>query len=109
MDYHSIHGHDLADFDISSSRMAKKNPVSSGSPADKKHADRLPTVSASAALDELTSDASANIPTGLIDLDRALATNSPLDGPEDDCPGGITRGQVTEIWGPPGAGKTALG
>lgn len=64
-------------------------------------------MSASAALDELTSDASANIPTGLSDLDKALAANSPARA--NDHPGGVTRGQVTELWGPPGAGKTALG
>lgn len=73
-------------------------------------ADRLPTVSASAALDELAGDASANIPSGLTGLDKALAANSPARVQADDShPGGVTRGQVTELWGPPGAGKTALG
>jgi RecA/RadA recombinase len=80
-----------------------------GSPTDTGYTDRLPTVSASAALDELTNEAGSNISTGLTELDRALATNSSLNGPEDECPGGILRGQVTELWGPPGAGKTALG
>lgn len=72
--------------------------------------DRLPTVSASAALDELASDAGVHIPTGLAELDKALAVNSPLQQVVgNDPPGGITRGQVTELWGPPGAGKTAFG
>lgn len=91
MDYHSVHGHDVASFDITSSH-------------------RLPTVSASAALDELADDVCANIPTGLTALDKALAANSPVRAHSDESsPGGVTRGQVTELWGPPGAGKTALG
>ncbi|RDA96228.1 hypothetical protein CP533_1724 [Ophiocordyceps camponoti-saundersi (nom. inval.)] len=57
---------------------------------------RLPTVAASQALDELDDDP---LPTGLDRLDRALSSRPH---------GGFKRGQVTEIWGPPGAGKTAL-
>jgi RecA/RadA recombinase len=66
-------------------------------------------VSASAALDELASDVISNIPTGLAGLDRVLVAHSPAGILGDDSPGGIARGQVTEFWGPPGVGKTALG
>ena len=46
------------------------------------------------------------IPTGIPDLDAVLG--SVLD--DGECgEGGVQRGQVTEIWGPPGSGKTAFG
>ncbi|KAJ4149578.1 hypothetical protein NW754_001017 [Fusarium falciforme] len=90
MDYHAIHGHDRASFDTSG-------------------AHRLPTVSASQALDELGSDASNHVSTGLEDLDHALAGTVSVDSQDSTPKGGVHRGQVTEIWGPPGTGKTALG
>ncbi|KAF5540977.1 DNA repair rhp55 [Fusarium napiforme] len=89
MDYHSIHGYDRASFDIPGTH-------------------RLPTVSASQALDELDNDASTHVSTGIEDLDRSLISNIIADS-QDTTKGGVQRGQVTEIWGPPGAGKTALG
>ncbi|KAF5609380.1 DNA repair rhp55 [Fusarium pseudoanthophilum] len=89
MDYHSIHGYDRASFDAPGTH-------------------RLPTVSASQALDELDNDASTHISTGIEDLDRSLIANITADS-QDTTKGGVQRGQVTEIWGPPGAGKTALG
>ncbi|KAF4455347.1 hypothetical protein F53441_2310 [Fusarium austroafricanum] len=89
MDYHAIHGYDRASFDAPGTH-------------------RLPTVSASQALDELASDASTHISTGIQGLDRALATVS-VDSQDTILKGGVQRGQVTEIWGPPGTGKTALG
>ncbi|KAI8686918.1 RECA-2 domain-containing protein [Fusarium sp. Ph1] len=90
MDYHAIHGHDRASFDTSG-------------------AHRLPTVSASQALDELRGDASSHVSTGLEDLDHALAGTVSVDSQDSTPKGGVHRGQVTEIWGPPGTGKTALG
>ncbi|RMJ13091.1 hypothetical protein CDV36_007269 [Fusarium kuroshium] len=90
MDYHAIHGHDRASFDTSG-------------------AHRLPTVSASQALDELGADASNHVSTGLEDLDHALAGTVSVDSQDSTPKGGVHRGQVTEIWGPPGTGKTALG
>lgn len=39
------------------------------------------------------------ISTGVVRLDRALAASPP---------GGLVRGQVTEVYGPPGVGKTSL-
>lgn len=44
------------------------------------------------------------IPTGLTRLDEAL-DDSPGDQRRS---GGILRGQVTEVFGPPGVGKTSL-
>ena len=46
------------------------------------------------------------IPTGIPDLDAVLGSVLDHDGGGE---GGIQRGQVTEIWGPPGSGKTAFG
>ncbi|KAF4497901.1 DNA repair rhp55 [Fusarium agapanthi] len=89
MDYHSIHGYDRASFDTPSTH-------------------RLPTVSASQALDELDNGASTHVSTGIEELDRSLIANITADS-QDTTKGGVQRGQVTEIWGPPGAGKTALG
>nr|RBQ83790.1 hypothetical protein FVER53263_06323 [Fusarium verticillioides] len=66
------------------------------------------SVSASQALDELDNDASTHVSTGIEDLDRSLISNITADF-QDTTKGGVQRGQVTEIWGPPGAGKTALG
>jgi len=56
--------------------------------------DRLPTVSASAALRKLADEGGLAVSTGLKGLDRILG-------------GGWKRGEVTEVWGPPGVGKTA--
>ena len=81
-------------------------------------ADRLPTVSAAQALEDLDADPSLRVSTGLGALDAALARGSTLsDVAESDAaapdgggpPGGLLRGQACEIWGPPGAGKTAVG
>ncbi|KAL9569392.1 hypothetical protein ACKAV7_006447 [Fusarium commune] len=90
MDYHSIHGYDRASFDTPGTH-------------------RLPTVSVSQALDELGNDASTQVSTGIEELDRSLIANIPVDSQDTTAKGGVQRGQITEIWGPPGAGKTALG
>lgn len=70
-------------------------------------------MSAAQALDDLDDDPSRCVSTGLRDLDGALAAGDETgDGPRDgerDGTAGVSRGQVTEIWGPPGAGKTAMG
>ncbi|PHH87465.1 hypothetical protein CDD83_8842 [Cordyceps sp. RAO-2017] len=83
MDYHAVHGHDLSSFDAPGTH-------------------RLPTVAASQALDDLEHELALPLSTGLDSLDRALV------GADAGRRGGIERGQVTEIWGPPGTGKTAL-
>ncbi|KAL3590074.1 hypothetical protein FPOAC2_12256 [Fusarium poae] len=90
MDYHAIHGYDRASFDTASTH-------------------RLPTVSASQALDDLGCDASTHVSTGLEGLDRSLLGPVAFDSQDAVVKGGVQRGQVTEIWGPPGSGKTALG
>ncbi|ODA77678.1 hypothetical protein RJ55_06280 [Drechmeria coniospora] len=71
---------------------------------------RLPTVAASQALDEWKDDTTSMMATGLEKLDKALAASSSAEpeAAESVSHGGIKRGQVTELWGPPGAGKTAL-
>jgi RecA/RadA recombinase len=61
-------------------------------------------VSAAQALQDLEGDDSSFISTGLAALDASL--RSGLDGAGR---GGIQKGHVTEIWGPPGVGKTAFG
>lgn len=90
MDYHERHGHDVSSFDLPSTH-------------------RLPTISAAQALDELNGDALRHVSTSLPDLDRALTGDASSLSSEQDGNGGIQKGQVTEIWGPPGVGKTALG
>ncbi|KHN98069.1 Circadian clock protein KaiC/DNA repair protein RadA [Metarhizium album ARSEF 1941] len=89
MDYHSVHGHDVSSFDIAGTH-------------------RLPTVQASQALDELPDDGGLYLSTGLQGLDQALLPPSPSRPPSSASVGGIKRGQVTEVWGAPGTGKTAL-
>lgn len=66
--------------------------------------DRLPPIDASQALEQLNSVHSACISSGVELLDAVLQT-----APEAAHGGGIRRGQVTEIWGPPGSGRTAMG
>ncbi|KAF6813747.1 rad55 protein [Colletotrichum sojae] len=88
--YHSVHEEDISSFDLSSTH-------------------RLPTVSAAQVLQDLDDDISSHISTGLTRLDEALTTPTALDQSAPKRPGGVQRGQVTEIWGPPGSGKTALG
>ena len=64
--------------------------------------DRLPTVSASQAFQDLQGDGASCLPIGLSSLDSRLSDSS------SNGSGGIERGKVTEIWGPTGAGKTGL-
>ncbi|KAK3324653.1 hypothetical protein B0T19DRAFT_464855 [Cercophora scortea] len=88
-DYHAIHGHDVSSFDLPSTH-------------------RLPTVSAARALEQFGGTELNLVPTGLDALDAALGSS--LNGlVPPGGRGGVQKGQVTEIWGPPGAGKTALG
>ncbi|KAK4130195.1 P-loop containing nucleoside triphosphate hydrolase protein [Trichocladium antarcticum] len=85
MDYHAIHGHDISSFDLPSTH-------------------RLPTVSAAKALQDLQGNEGNCISTGLPSLDASLRS-----GLDESSHGGIQQGHVTEVWGPPGAGKTAFG
>lgn len=72
--------------------------------------DRLPTVSAADALAKLKSSTTRCISTGLRDLDAILQNQNfeSVNG-DDGLRGGVSRGRVTEIYGAPGVGKTALG
>ena len=71
----------------------------------------MPTVSAAQALQDLKSAPSRCISTGLELLDRVLQRRElgVSDSDEEAFHGGISRGKVTEVYGPPGVGKTALG
>lgn len=67
-------------------------------------------MSAAEALDALDADPSRCMSTGLPDLDGALEAGTEEAGKRGGGgAGGVCRGQVTEIWGPPGVGKTAMG
>lgn len=66
-------------------------------------------MSAAQALDDLDGDPSRCVSTGLRDLDRALAHGEDVGGEREEMAGGVGRGQVVEVWGPPGVGKTAMG
>lgn len=64
--------------------------------------DRLPTVSASQALQTLNSSQHQAISTGLRQLDELLQSRESAPGSQHALRGGLPRGQVTEIYGPPG-------
>lgn len=76
-------------------------------------ADRVVPISASQSLYASTTTASVNpgaIPTGLPRLDEALCPAS-VEVPgltSTPSPKGLCCGQVTEVYGPPGVGKTSL-
>ncbi|KAK3112725.1 hypothetical protein LTR53_010696 [Teratosphaeriaceae sp. CCFEE 6253] len=63
---------------------------------------RLPTVSASEALQGLHSAGPETVSTTLGALDTLLS------GGASSAVGGFERGKTSELWGPPGGGKTAL-
>ncbi|KAF2673477.1 P-loop containing nucleoside triphosphate hydrolase protein [Microthyrium microscopicum] len=65
---------------------------------------RLPAISASDALRQLRDSTAKPIPTGLPNLDNILVGS----GLAKYGRGGLVRGQLTEIFAPPGSGKTAL-
>ncbi|KAH0536144.1 hypothetical protein FGG08_006966 [Glutinoglossum americanum] len=70
---------------------------------------RLPSVSASQALRNSSCSASKPLPTGLDRLDSILQDATGLQDGRGSQAGGLSRGQVTEIYGPPGVGKSTLG
>lgn len=84
--------------------MTRSVPPSAGTMAG-----RLPTVSASQALREAGCNGPSTISTGLDQLDSLLAGDS--SGALSHSvfsPGGVSRGQLVELYGAPGSGKTAL-
>lgn len=70
---------------------------------------RLPTISAAQALEDLGTDPRRFISTGLETFDQALNDVIGESSSALPRPGGLQKGQVVEIWGPPGSGKTAFG
>ncbi|TAQ90249.1 hypothetical protein B7494_g1423 [Chlorociboria aeruginascens] len=70
---------------------------------------RLPTVSAAQALQNVKSSPTRCISTGLSNLDSVLQHQDRAVPENEGFHGGISRGKVTEVYGPPGVGKTALG
>ena len=69
----------------------------------------MPTVSAAQALEDLKSSPTRCISTGVSALDYALQNTEPQLPETERFYGGVSRGKVTEVYGPPGVGKTALG
>jgi hypothetical protein len=69
----------------------------------------MPTVSAAQALQDLKSSPTRYISTGLSLLDALLQNREPVVTGNGQLFGGLSRGRVTEIYGPPGVGKTTLG
>ncbi|KAI9687393.1 MAG: hypothetical protein M1820_010475 [Bogoriella megaspora] len=69
---------------------------------------RLPTVSASQALKNINVLRSRSISTGLPQLDQLLQGQKHGSDNVKTSNGGLIRGQVTEISGPPGVGKTCI-
>lgn len=109
MDYHARHGHDVCSFDLPSTRkwiISQSELMQHVTDID---LDRMPTVSAAQALEELDADAYTHVSTSLPDLDRALMGFASSQSDATDKKGGIAKSQITEFWGPPGVGKTALG
>ncbi|KAI8960743.1 P-loop containing nucleoside triphosphate hydrolase protein [Daldinia sp. FL1419] len=90
MDYPSTHGQDISSFDLTSTH-------------------RLPTVSAAQALEDLGTDPQRFLPTNIEAFDQALNDVIFEDNGTLPRPGGLQKGQVIEIWGPPGSGKTSFG
>ncbi|KAI9704731.1 MAG: hypothetical protein M1836_006511 [Candelina mexicana] len=69
---------------------------------------RLPTVSASQALQSIGSLKSRTISTGLKTVDGILQGRYTGQQVQRHGKGGLPRGHVTEVYGPPGVGKTAF-
>ncbi|GIZ43768.1 hypothetical protein CKM354_000698300 [Cercospora kikuchii] len=63
---------------------------------------RLATQSAADALGDLDNPRASAVSSGITYLDNSLTGNNPAASP------GFERGKVAEIWGPAGAGKTAI-
>jgi hypothetical protein len=70
--------------------------------------DRLPTISVSQALQKLNTPGAKWVSTGLPLLDKNLKGSSLNFATQEPNIGGFVKGQITEIYGPPASGKTAL-
>ncbi|KAJ4363083.1 hypothetical protein N0V83_010203 [Neocucurbitaria cava] len=80
--------------------------VGADAPLESPLSHRLPTVSASQALQSLQTRGARTVSTGISQLNKLLA---PPSLPGHDASGGYMRGKVTEVFGPSGVGKTAFG
>lgn len=110
MDYHAIHGHDIASFPTSETREPREPLPNVLVQSSDCHAiDRLPTVSASQVLDGLGSQTIDCVPSGVEPLDKLFSNNGQASTEDSRSSAGVKRGQVTDAWGPPGTGKTAFG
>ncbi|KAL9095305.1 MAG: hypothetical protein Q9165_002562 [Trypethelium subeluteriae] len=69
---------------------------------------RLPTISASQALESRKIQRPQAVSIGLPQLDELLEGRDVDHETERGTTGGLARGKVTEIYGPPGVGKTAV-
>lgn len=69
----------------------------------------MPTVSAAQALQELQSPLLKSVCTNLPGLDGILQDKKPPPGNDGVGIGGVARGHITEVYGPPGVGKTTFG
>lgn len=65
-------------------------------------------MSASEALRTLSSQQNVLISTGLLHLDAILAGRDYQISGHDSAKGGLSKGQITEVYGPPGVGKTTF-
>lgn len=69
----------------------------------------MPTISASQALLKLKQNPPQPISTRLQRLDRILLGQHLSQNGANEARGGLPRGKITEIYGPPGVGKTTFG
>ena len=105
MDPTTPHHEDVTNFSPPSTRAPHST---SHSVQDLTATDRMPTVSAAQALQNLQSPMAEGIAFGLRGLDDLLQNRHALEAQSTASCGGAIRGKVTEIYGPPGVGKTAL-
>lgn len=68
----------------------------------------MPTLSASQALQNLSSESQRPISTGLSSLDAILQGKDIGSSDQNSPSGGLSRGHLTEVYGPPGVGKSTL-
>ena len=69
----------------------------------------MPTISASEALQHAASqDDDTSIRLGVAQIDALLSGLEPQPTAPSSPAGGLARGEVTELIGPPGVGKTCL-
>ena len=69
----------------------------------------MPTISASEALQTATtSGVERSLKLGILEIDTLLSGADPSVGRDSEGPTGLLYGEVTEVTGPPGVGKTCM-